>query len=317
MKGLALLLVVCIFTVTLAVAFALSAPFFVGPQTDSSNKTKVLVTFYPLAYLAEEIGGERVSIRTLIPYNVEVHSWQPSISDIIAVSDADIIILNGAGLDWWMEEEIFPSVNMSGKVVVKTTEGLPLIEFQGHEEEHEEEHGKYDPHTWLSPYMAEKQAEKIFSTIAEKDPSGKSYYQARFEVLKRKLEELDVKYQTELANKTNDVIIVAHEAYGYLAIRYGFRQKGIVGISADQQPSIQVIKTLANQMTMYDIKVIYLDPTYSDSYVMTLKREVEARTGLAVQVVRLYLALGPVDGKDYLGQIEANLEALKLGLVGP
>lgn len=304
-RGLIVLaLIVTVFATATLVALAPS------PENPSNSKIKVLATFYPLAYMAEEIGGDRISLRTLIPYNTEVHSWQPSISDMVAVSDADVIILNGGGLDWWMGD-LIASVNTSGKLIVNTTEGLDLLRLEGHEGE---DHSKYDPHTWLSPYMAERQAERIFSALVEKDPTGRDYYQARFDGLKKRLEDLDRRYQTELANKTKDVIVVAHEAYGYLAARYNFKQQGIVGISADQQPSIQLIKELADDMANYNIKVIYLDPTYSDSYVMALKREVEARTGWSVNVIKLYLALGPVDGKDYLGQMEANLEALKVGL---
>ncbi|MCX8182546.1 MAG: zinc ABC transporter substrate-binding protein [Candidatus Methanomethyliaceae archaeon] len=314
-KGLAILLVFAFLGAAVLAIFPPSP----NPENISNTKVKVLATFYPLAYLAEEIGGERVAVKTLIPYNTEVHSWQPSISDMIAVSGADMIILNGGGLDWWMED-ILNSVNVSGKIVVNTTKGLeliPLINDGANEMSGAQSRGKYDPHTWLSPYMAARQAEKIFSALTEKDPSGREYYQARFEALKKRLEDLDAKYQKDLLNKTRDIIIVAHEAYGYLAARYGFRQQGVVGISAEQQPSVQVIKDLVDVMTEYNIKVIYLDPAYSDSYVMMLKREVEARTGWEVRVMRLYLALGPVDGRDYMGQIEANLEALKAGLVEP
>ncbi|MGC8936771.1 MAG: metal ABC transporter solute-binding protein, Zn/Mn family [Candidatus Methanomethylicaceae archaeon] len=300
--------------ISLVLVFVVVASVSISHNPESpSIKVKVLATFYPLAYLAEEVGGDRISVRTLIPYNTEVHSWQPSISDMVAVSDADVIILNGGGLDWWIGD-LISSVNTSRKIIVNTTDGLDLIKLAGHEGK---DHGDYDPHTWLSPYMAERQAERILSALVEKDPAGKDYYQARFDVLKKRLEDLDRRYQTELVNKTKDVIIVSHEAYGYLAARYGFRQQGIVGISADQQPSVQLIKELADEMAIYNIKVIYLDPTYSDSYVMALKREVEARTGLSVEVMKLYLALGPVDGKDYLGQMEANLEALKVGLTEP
>lgn len=311
-KWLALALIIVIVGVSLAI-------FSPNPENAPGKRVKVLATFYPLAYLAEEIGGDRVSVRTLIPYNTEVHSWQPSVSDIIAVSNADIIILNGGGLDWWMEE-ILNSINTSGKLIVNTTEGLELIPLGNESSEeggHARIHANYDPHTWLSPYMATRQAEKIFSALVEEDSFGREYYQARFEVLKERLEDLDNKYQEELANKTRDVIIVAHEAYGYLAARYGFRQQGIIGISADQQPSLQAIKDLVDMMTRDNIKVIYLDPAYSDSYVMMLKREVEARTGWNVQVIKLYLALGPVDGRDYIGQMEANLKALKAGLTMP
>ena len=311
-KRLASLLIFLVFVATLVT-------FSPKPEGSPTAKIKVLATFYPLAYLAEEIGGERVSVKTMIPYNTELHSWQPSIADMKAVSDADLIILNGAGLDWWMED-ILNSINISGKLVVDTTEGLELIPLKDdivHEGNHTEWHSTYDPHTWLSPYMAARQAERIFSALVEVDPSGKDYYQAKFENLKKRLEDLDRRYQMELANKTREIIIVSHEAYGYLAAKYSFRQKGIIGISADQQPSLRAIKELVDMIIGYNIKVIYLDPAYSDSYVMMLKREVDARTGWGVQVMRLYLALGPMDGRDYIGQIEANLEALKIGLTKP
>jgi len=311
-KRLALLLILTISAVTLST-------FFQNPENASNSKLKVLATFYPLAYMAGEIGGDRVSVKTMIPYNTEVHSWQPSMSDMVAVSDADVILLNGGGLDWWMED-ILNSVNTSGKLVVDTSQGLELLQLgSGHEHEGSPAEGRcdHDPHIWLSPYMAVRQAERIFSSLVEKDPSGMKYYQERFEALKNRLEDLDERYQKELANKTKEVIIVAHEAYGYLAARYGFRQQGVIGISADQQPSIQAIRDLVDMMTRYNIRVIYLDPAYSASYVMALKSEVEARTGWDVQVMKLYLALGPADGKDYLGQLEANLEALKVGLRDP
>jgi zinc transport system substrate-binding protein len=312
-KGwLALLLVL-----TISASAALLSTNFQNPNSTPSPKVKVLATFYPLAYMAGEIGGDRVSVRTLIPYNTEVHSWQPSTSDMIAVSEADVVVLNGGGLDWWMGE-IFNSINMSGKLVVDTSQGLELLPLGGgHEGSLAEGRGDYDPHIWLSPYMAVRQAERIFSALVEKDPSGMKYYQERFEALKEHLEDLDERYQKELANKTKEVIIVAHEAYGYLAARYGFRQQGIIGISADQQPSTQTLRDLVDMMTENKIRVIYLDPAYSASYVMALKSEVEARTGWYVQVMKLYLALGPADGKDYLGQLEANLEALRVGLMDP
>ncbi|MBC7113400.1 MAG: zinc ABC transporter substrate-binding protein [Candidatus Methanomethyliales bacterium] len=312
-EWLALLLVL---TITVSAA-ALSIISSHNPENPSNTKVKVVATFYPLAYMAEGIGGDRVSVKTLIPYNTEVHSWQPSMADMITVSEADVILLNGGGLDWWMGE-ILNSINMSGKLIVDTSQGLELLPLgseNGHEGDHIER-GDYDPHIWLSPYMAVRQAERIFSALVEKDSSGVKYYQERFEALKKRLEDLDDRYQKELANKTKEVIIVAHEAYGYLAARYGFRQQGVIGISADQQPSIQAIRDLVDIMTRYNIRVIYLDPAYSASYVMALKSDVEAKTGWDVQIMKLYLALGPADGKDYLGQLEANLEALIVGLRG-
>lgn len=266
----------------------------------NEDKIKIVVTFYPLAYMTERIGGDRVYIKTLMPYNTEPHHWSPSPSELIEISKADIIIFNGAGLDDWLIKEALSTISISEKIIVNTTEGLPLINVNG----------KIDPHTWISPYMALKQAEKILNALIEKDPNGKNHYIERFNELKYKLEELDMMYQEELSNKTKNIIIVTHEAFGYLAKRYGFEQIGIIGLSAEEEPSAMSIKNIIELMMKYNITVIYVDPTYPKSYADLIKREISG-----IKTVVLYLALGPIDNKDYLKQLEENLNALKIGLI--
>ncbi|MDR1404457.1 MAG: zinc ABC transporter substrate-binding protein [Candidatus Methanoplasma sp.] len=183
------------------------------------------------------------------------------------------------------------------------------------EEDHDEhEHGIYDPHTWISPYSALKQAEAVYNAFVEKDKDNASYYLERWTVFKEKLEALDEAYMTGLSGADKDVIFVNHEAYGYLADRYGFEQEGIIGISADEQPSPSAISNLVNEMIEHDIYVVYLDPVYSDQYTMTLKSSVEEKTGKTVEIKKMYLMTGTVDGLDYLGQMEYNLTVLKAGL---
>ncbi|MEM1573741.1 MAG: metal ABC transporter substrate-binding protein [Candidatus Methanomethylicaceae archaeon] len=266
----------------------------------NENKIKVVATFYPLAYLVEKIGGDRVYVKTLMPYNTEPHHWSPSPSDIMEVTKADVIIFNGANLDDFLIKEILSIVNLSGKIIVNTTEGLPLINING----------KIDPHTWISPYMALKQAERILNALIEKDPNGKNYYIERFNELKNKLKELDIKYQEELSNKTKNIIVVNHEAFGYLAKRYGFEQIGIIGLSVEEEPSPILIKHIIEIIRNYNISVIYVDPTFPKSYADLIKKEINN-----IKIVELYLALGPIDNKDYLKQLEENLNALKIGLI--
>ena len=298
-----LLLVSILLLLIVGTVLAYSTTFSSNPI--KSEKIKVVATFYPLAYLAEKIGGERVSVYTLIPYNVEVHNWQPSPSDIMTIENSDIIILNGAGLDWWFESEILPLINISGKIIVNTTEGLPLILHNN----------QYDPHTWLSPYMAKLQAEKILSALIKKDPLGEKYYKERFKEIESKLNEIDEKYLIELKNKKRDIIIVSHEAFGYLAERYGFKQIGIIGISAEEEPNPRLILEIIELMKKYNLTTLYFDPIYSDKYVKMIKNELENKLGINVNILKIYLCLGPIDNKDYFEQLEENLESLKKGLV--
>ncbi len=316
-------------TISIVIILVATASYFTTRQTDA-GKVKVVATFYPLAFFAREIGGEHVSVIQLIPDNTEVHHWDPRTESIQATEDADIIIYNGAGLDNWMETSIIPALkDISQKIIVNTTEGIALRETDhdanndhDHDEAHDQYdhdendhiHGLHDPHTWISPFIAKQQAQKIYEAMIQKDPDNATYYAERWESLQSTLNELDEAYMEGLSNKTKTSIFVTHAAFGYLADRYNFSQHGVYGLSADKQPSPSEIADLVDMMVEHETYVIYVDPIYREKYADTLKTELEERTGNSVQILRLYLMLGTVDGLDYFDQQEANLENLKIGL---
>lgn len=282
---------------------------------------QIVASFYPLAFFAEQIGGDYVTVTQLIPDNTELHSWQPSISDITAASNADILLYNGAYLDLWFEENILSSIDTKGKIIVETTKNVTLLESETineHEEETHEsedhEHGLYDPHTWISPFIASQQAENIYDALIEKDPDHTEYYTQQWNLLQQRFTTADTSFQQGLSTKQKDTIFVAHAAFGYLAKRYGFHQHGVIGLSADEQPSASTIATLVSTMIEHETYVVFIDPVYSDSYAQTLKSTLKAKTGQDVQILTLYLMAGIVDSMDYFEQLEKNLENLKIGL---
>jgi zinc transport system substrate-binding protein len=282
-------------------------------STPKTDKLTLVATFYPLAYLSQEIGGDYIAVTQLVPSNTEIHSWEPSASHIVTIENANMIVYNGAGADHWMEDDILPALSASKeRIVVDTTAGLDLIANQDHDED--EEHGAYDPHTWISPYMAKLQAEKIYNTIVQADPAHQDYYTQRWQTLEAKLTQLDTEYTEGLANGNKTMIFVTHEAFGYLASRYGFEQHGVIGLSADEQPSAATIATLVEEMEEHQTYVVYVDPVYSTEYAQTIKTEVEAQTGHAVTILNMYLILGPQTDMDLLQQMQTNLANLKVGL---
>jgi zinc transport system substrate-binding protein len=276
-----------------------------------------VATFYPLAYFAREIGGDYVTVTQLVPDNTELHAWQPSTADIVAANEADILLYNGAGLDYWFVSDVLPSIDQTQKTIVETTIGVTLLErSQNEQDNHDNEHDEslYDPHTWISPFIAEKQAETIYNAFIEKDPSHYEYYTQRWTSLQQQFIAMDNAYMNELSTKQQELIFVTHEAYGYLAYRYGFQQQGIIGLSADEQPSTATIAELVDNMINHDIYVIYVDPIYADDYAQALKSTLEAQTGRTVQVLTLYLLAGKINDMDYFDQQSQNLEHLKIGL---
>ena len=299
-------------TVIIVLTVVFSTAFYTQQNNSKSDKLKVVATFYPLAFFAQQIGGEEVTVRQLIPDNTEVHTWQPSFGDILAIEEAEVIIYNGASLDHWFKNDILPVINISNKVIVKTTTGVKLIETETHHaDEHEE---LYDPHTWISPFIAKQQAQNIYDALIQKDPDHEAYYSERWQNLKTRFEELDNEYLNGLSTKSKEDIFIAHSAFGYLADRYSFKQHGVIGISADEQPNTQVYANLVENMMEYKIYVVYVDPVYTQESVQTLKNELERLSGQEVKILKLYFMLGTIDNLDYFEQQEKNLENLKIGL---
>jgi len=296
---------------TLILATILAAPLLAPQNQPEDGKLKVVATFYPLTFFAQQIGGEQVTVKQLIPDNTEVHNWQPSLADILALDKADIIIYNGASLDHWFETDVLAVIDSSSKLIVESTKGMKLLEAKT---KHSDEHELVDPHTWISPYNALQQAQNIYEALIQKDPAHREYYSEHWQKLKTRLEDLDNRYMTELSTKKKEDIFVAHAAFGYLADRYGFRQHGVIGISADEQPSAQVYANLAEMMVEHDVYVVYVDPVYPDESAQTLKNELKRLSARNVEVLKLYFMLGEIDGLDYFGQLEKNLENLKIGL---
>lgn len=306
-------------------------------QTPSaSTETQVVASFYPIAYMAEQIGGDKISVSTIITPGSDVHSWDPSISDIASAEDADLIIYLGAGLDHWMEEDIIETIDTSGKTVLEASEGIELIEIHeehdehdDHDEHHEEEEGHEeeeddhddhdheggDPHLWISPRTALILAENIADSLIEADPANQEIYTENWSEFKTKLETLDNSYTSTLAPASGESFFVTHSAYGYIAVNYGMEQHGLIGVSADEQPSTAQVVEIVEEMIEEESYIIYIDPVYSEDYAQTLKAELESRTGEEVQILLLYLMTGPVDNLDYLEQLEENLDHLEQGMI--
>ncbi len=331
-----ILVVITLALITVLIASAVYVSY--RKEEEDSGKIKITATFYPLAYFSQRIGGEHVSVDILVPPNSDIHSWQPSTSDIVSADESDILVFNGGDADHWFEDDVLPALQNRNKIkIVETIHGIEILEHDdqdGHEDEHEDEgngtgddheedereeddhhdHGDIDPHTWISPFLALQQAEHIYEALVEIDQENKEAYKSNWQKFKTELEDLDGDFKSELSNTTNEEIFVSHAAFGYLAHRYGFHQHGVIGLSADEQPSTSTIVSLADLMSDEGIYVIYVDPVYSDDYAQTIKTEVEKQTGEVVTILSLYLMTGPVDGKDYMAQQRTNLENLKTGL---
>ena len=269
---------------------------------------QVIATFYPLYFFAGEVLGEQGSVSMLIPENSEPHAWEPSVSDVLKVGKADVFVYNGAGLEPWVVD-FLSSIGNSDLVVVDSSRGL-FDEDNGTQSSDENEHHD-DPHFWLDPILAEGQVDSIFAGLVETDPDNEDIYVGNARLLKDRLEELNDEFVKGLEDRTKNDIVTTHDAFDHMADRYDFTSHAAIGVSADEQPSVEDLYRLARLVDDLDLHYVFVEPGYSDAYMGTISHE----TGAEVLVLDgIHGRSGVHSGLDYFEIMEENLKNLRIGL---
>jgi zinc transport system substrate-binding protein len=254
----------------------------------ANGKIAVYTSIYPLAYFAEQIGGKRVDVHALVPPGTEPHEFELSTRDMARLSQADVFIYNGAGLEAW-SEQAKQTLDPSRTVQVNATKGVPLLDAKAeHEEhgEHEHGHGGVDPHVWLDPKRAMIQARNIRDGLIQADPHHKAEYEANYVKLQQRLNELDRAF-ADLAKRTPvKTFLVSHAAFEYLADRYGLKQIAIAGLSPTDEPSAKELQALIETAKREKVRVIFFETLVNPKTAETLKREIGAKA----------LTLNPLEG---------------------
>ena len=180
------------------------------------SKRTVLTTIYPLQYLAQRIGGDRVKATNLVPPGVETHDWEPSPRDISSIQKADLFIYNGGGFEPWADRAI-DGLSKDGPIVVEASAGLELSNGDGQED-------GLDPHLWLDPHRYQQQAEAIAEALSKADPPSAEVYSANLNTLREDLDHLRKEMEQGLASCERGAIVVSHAAFGHLVGRLGLKQ---------------------------------------------------------------------------------------------
>lgn len=284
-------------------------------QQSTVNGIQVAASFYPVAYFASQIGGDRASVQTITPSGVEPHEFEPTAQDIAMIQESKLLILNGIGFEPWYAR-IATDVTQKNIQVVQAGEGLNLLEGteENHEEEgHADEENVKDPHVWLSPVLAQQEVAKILAGYIAADPANEAYYVANAQKLTDQLKQLDTKYKEGLQTCKHQDIVTSHTAFAYLAQEYGLNQVAIAGLSTSQEPSTQELAAVSTFARENEVKYIFFESLVSPKLSETIANEVGAQT----------LVLDPIEGipddeikqgKNYFTVMEDNLKNLQTAL---
>ena len=192
----------------------------------------VVASFYPLAWAAEQVGGDLVSVEDLTPPGVEAHDVTLSAGQRADLQTADIVLILG---DFGFQPDIERAAQDASGRVVKVAQGLNLLPST-------QQGLTYDPHVWLDPVLMERIVAEVADGLVAADPGHEAAYRDRGRRTEDELEALDTAYRNGLASCAFATFVVTHEAFGYLVAEYGLSELGIEGLTPQSEPSAERIQ---------------------------------------------------------------------------
>jgi zinc transport system substrate-binding protein len=253
---------------------------------------RAVASFYPLAFATARIGGD-LEVVDLTPAGTEPHDLELTPDQVDEILDARVVVVMGEGFQPAVEDA---AADRDGVTVTV----LDTVEHDGS-----------DPHVWLDPERMQALVTAIADGLAEADPDHTAAYERRARALDRRLADLDAEFEAGLADCERDTIVTAHDAFGYLADRYGLEQLAIAGISPDEEPSPARLAELADLARDENVTTIFTETLVSPAVADTLAREAG---GLATAVLNPLEGLSDDEaaaGDDYFSVMRANLAALR------
>ncbi|MFA4902330.1 MAG: metal ABC transporter substrate-binding protein [Desulfobaccales bacterium] len=254
-----------------------------GMAASAEKKLKVIASFSILGDITNNVGGDRVEVITLVGPNGDAHVFEPTPADAKAVASADLVIVNGLGMEGWMERLIKTS-GYKGPVVVAAQGIKPLEgteeEKEGHKPGAKHEH-KIDPHAWQNLANGQIYADNIGKGLSVVDPAGASIYKATTEAYKAKLAELDKWVKTEFSSipKPQRRVLTSHDAFGYLAAAYGVTILSPMGLSTESEPSAGGVATLIKQIRKEKITAVFIENVSDPRLVEQISKESGVKLG--------------------------------------
>jgi ABC-type Zn uptake system ZnuABC Zn-binding protein ZnuA len=269
---------------------------------------RVVATTTVLGDLVEQVGREHVEVTSLVPKGGEVHTFDPTPSDLRAVADTDLVVMNGLGLDDWLRTVVDGS-GASAPIVV-LAEDLPGVEYQAGEDADE----AVNPHLWLDVRNAMRYVERIVAALETADPTNAEAYRADGTAYLDRLEILDAWARERIASIPEDArtVVSFHEAFPYFADAYGLSIVGSIVDAPGQDPSAGEIASLVEAIRSSGAKAVFAEAQFDPGLAETVAEE----AGIPV-VTDLYndsLGDAPVD--TYEGLIRWDVDRVVDALTG-
>jgi zinc/manganese transport system substrate-binding protein len=304
--------------VTLVLALAATGWAVVAQAAPEAGRLRAVASFSILGDLVREVGGPHVEVTTLVGPGSDVHSFNPAPGDARTLARADIVFVNGLGLEGWIDRLVRAS-STRAPVVTASAGVAPIEEPEGHDHGGHgahEGHGA-DPHAWQNVANVKLYVANIRDGLAKVDPAHAEAYREAAAAYTDRLDALDREVRASLGRipPENRRIITTHDAFGYFASAYGLAILAPQGVSTESEASPRDIAAIITQIRKERVPAVFLETVTDPRQMERIARESGARIGGKVYSD----ALSPADGPapTYLAMIQQNVAAFTTALATP
>lgn len=286
------------------------------PTSPGPDAFRVVATTTVLADLVLQLGGEHVSVHSLVPKGGEVHTFDPTPSDATTVADAELLVMNGLGLDEWLGD-MAADAGADDVPVVELAENLEGVTYlEGYEPEGEgDEHADgdeqhegeaFNPHLWLNVEHGILYVERLTDALADADTDSADAYRARSAEYISELEDLHAWASEQMADipDENRRVVSFHEAFPYFADAYDLEIIGTVVDAPGQDPSAGEVTALIDAIRDEDAAAIFTEAQFPT----TAADRISEETGVAIVGTLYNDSLGDAPVDTYLGMMRWNVE---------
>jgi zinc/manganese transport system substrate-binding protein len=238
----------------------------------AQDKIKAIASFSIIADLVKQIGGDYVAVTSLVGPNADMHNFQPSPSDSKRIADAQLVVINGLGLEGWADRLIKASGYRGARLVASS--GIKALPGGG-------EHGRYDPHAWQKVANVKVYISNIRAALAEVDPAHKTDYERATTNYLKQLDalETEIKAAFDGIPKPQRRIITSHEAFTYYGDAYNIEFLAPQGITETSAPSAKNVAQLIRQIKREKIKAVFVENISSQQLMNRIASETGAIVG--------------------------------------
>jgi ABC-type metal ion transport system, periplasmic component/surface adhesin len=261
-------------------------------QSNNAGTLQVTAGFYPLAYAAQQVGGDLVSVTDLTPPGGEPHDLELSPRQVSDLSSQDLVIYLGNRFQPAVEEAI-------------QIQDIPSLDAMSAVDPEKQREG--DSHIWLNPLIMGQIGQGIADQLSQIDPENASSYQAGAAKFEEQMQATDASYKNKLSTCNGATLVTSHEAFGYMADEYGLEQVGISGIEPDAEPSPKRLREVEDIVKERGVTTIFFESSVAEA---TADRLAET---LGVKTEELN-TLETEPSTDFAKVMESNLLALENGL---